>query len=171
MNIYDFTVKNTNQQEVSLSNYKNKVLLVVNTATKCGFTPQYEGLENLYEKYHDRGFEILDFPCNQFLKQAPGTDSELKSFCTLNFGTKFETFAKIDVNGKTAHPLYVYLRNEISHDITGLRKPSILSKLATTDRIKWNFTKFLIDRNGKVVHRFAPGFEPDQMVNYIEKLI
>ncbi|MBU1093563.1 MAG: glutathione peroxidase [Firmicutes bacterium] len=171
MNIYDFTVKDTNQQDVSLANYKNKVLLVVNTATKCGFTPQYEGLEALYEQYKDQGFEVLDFPCNQFLKQAPGSDSELKSFCTLNFGTKFETFAKIDVNGKQAHPLYVYLRNEISHDITGIRKPSILSKLSTTDRIKWNFTKFLIDRNGKVVHRFSPGFEPKNITKYIEELI
>lgn len=171
MKIYDFTVKNTNQQDISLANYKNKVVLIVNTATKCGFTPQYEGLESLYEKYHNKGLEILDFPCNQFLKQAPGTDSELKSFCALNFGTKFETFAKIDVNGKQSHPLYVYLRNEISHDITGIRKPSILSKLATTDRIKWNFTKFLVDRNGKVVHRFAPGFEPKNIAKYIEDLL
>lgn len=171
MKIYDFTVKDTNQQDVSLANYKDKVVLIVNTATKCGFTPQYEGLEALYEKYHEKGLEILDFPCNQFMKQAPGTDKELKSFCTLNFGTKFETFAKIDVNGKQAHPLYVYLRNEISHDITGARKPSILSKLATSDRIKWNFTKFLIDRKGKVVHRFAPGFEPKNIEKYIEELI
>ncbi|MCF7930673.1 MAG: glutathione peroxidase [Acholeplasmataceae bacterium] len=171
MKIYDFTVKDTNQQDISLANYKNKVVLIVNTATKCGFTPQYEGLERLYEKYHDKGLEILDFPCNQFMKQAPGSDSELKSFCTLNFGTKFETFAKIDVNGKNAHPLYVYLRNEISHDITGTRKPSILSKLATTDRIKWNFTKFLVDRNGKVAYRFSPGFEPINIEKYIEGLL
>ncbi|PKK96405.1 MAG: glutathione peroxidase [Tenericutes bacterium HGW-Tenericutes-3] len=171
MNIYDFKVKNTKQQEVSLSNYKGKVLLIVNTATKCGFTPQYEGLEALYEKYKDKGFEVLDFPCNQFLHQAPGTDAELKSFCSLNFGTKFETFARVDVNGKNADPLFVFLRNQINRDITGARKPSILSKLATSDKIKWNFTKFLVNREGKVVHRFAPGFEPKDIEKYLDKLI
>jgi len=171
MNIYDFKVKDTNQREISLSNYKNKVLLIVNTATKCGFTPQYEALEEMYEKYQEKGLEILDFPCNQFLHQAPGSDAELKSFCSLNFGTKFETFAKIDVNGKNAHPLYVFLRNQISHDITGARKPSILSKLATSDKIKWNFTKFLVDRDGKVIHRFAPGFDPKDIEKYIDQVI
>ncbi len=171
MNIYHFKVKNTNQQDVSLSDYKDKVLLIVNTATKCGFTPQYEGLEALYEKYQSKGLEILDFPCNQFLKQAPGTDTELKSFCTLNFGTKFETFAKIDVNGKNTHPLYIFLRNEIRRDITGARKPSILSKLATSDKIKWNFTKFLVNREGKVIYRFAPGFEPKNIEKYIEEVL
>ncbi|MBU1141585.1 MAG: glutathione peroxidase [Firmicutes bacterium] len=171
MNIYDFNIKNTKQQDVSLSIYKDKVLLVVNTATKCGFTPQYAALETLYEKYKEKGFEILDFPCNQFLKQAPGTDEELKSFCTLNYGTTFETFAKLDVNGNHAHPVYIYLRNEIQRDITGGRKPSILSKLATSDRIKWNFTKFLIDRKGKVIHRFAPGYEPENIARYIDEVI
>lgn len=171
MNIYDFSVKNSKQQDLSLSTYKDKVLLIVNTATKCGFTPQYEALEKLYKKYKNKGFEILDFPCNQFLKQAPGTDEELKKFCKLNFGTTFETFAKLEVNGKNAHPLYIYLRNEIQRDITGARKPSILSKLATSDRIKWNFTKFLVNRNGKVIHRFAPGFEPNQIAPYIDKII
>ena len=171
MNIYDFKVKDTKQQDISLSDYKNKVLLIVNTATKCGFTPQYEALEELYEKYHDKGFEILDFPCNQFMHQAPGTDAELKTFCSLNFGTKFETFAKVEVNGKDAHPLYVFLRNEIRKDITGARKPSILSKLATSDKIKLNFTKFLVNRDGKVIHRFAPGFEPMNIEKYLVKVL
>lgn len=171
MNVYDFSIKNINGQDVSLKNYEGKVLLIVNTATKCGFTPQYEGLENLYEKYKDKGFEIIDLPCNQFLNQAPGSDKELKSFCELNYGTTFETFAKIDVNGKNAHPLYVYLRNEIQKDMTGGRKPSFLSKLATSDRIKWNFTKFLVDQKGKVVHRFAPSFEPNKIEPFIETLI
>ncbi|MBN2300388.1 MAG: glutathione peroxidase [Acholeplasmataceae bacterium] len=171
MNIYDFSIKNVNQQDVPLSTYAGKVLLIVNTATKCGFTPQYDGLEALYEKYKEKGFEIIDLPCNQFLSQAPGSDAELKSFCELNFGTTFETFAKIDVNGKNAHPLYIYLRNQIERDMTGGRKPSFLSKLATSDRIKWNFTKFLIDRKGKVVHRFAPSFEPNQIEHYIEEIL
>lgn len=171
MNIYDFSIKNSNQQDISLSNYKEKVLLIVNTATKCGFTPQYDGLEALYKKYKDKGFEIIDLPCNQFLSQAPGTDKELKSFCELNFGTTFETFAKIDVNGKNAHPLYIYLRNQIERDMTGGRKPSFLAKLATSDKIKWNFTKFLVDRKGKVVHRFAPGFEPKNIEHYIEEIL
>jgi glutathione peroxidase len=170
MNIYDFTVANTTHQEVSLSKYKGKVLLIVNTATKCGFTPQYEGLEALYEKYNKQGFEILDFPCNQFMAQAPGTDAELKSFCSLNFGTKFETFSKIEVNGKNAHALYKYLRKEKSEDFTG-SKPSLLSKLSKSDSIKWNFTKFLVDRDGNVIQRFAPSFEPSKIESFIKEVL
>ncbi len=142
MNIYDFTVKNNKGEEVSLSKYKGKVLLIVNTATKCGLTPQYDGLEALYEKYHEQGFEILDFPCNQFAFQAPGSAEKIDSFCTLRFHTKFPRFEKIKVNGKDTAPLYVYLKEQ---------KPG---------RIQWNFAKFLIDKEGNVVDRFAPTEKP-----------
>ena len=135
--IYDFKVKNDAGQEVSLSDYKGKVLLIVNTATKCGFTPQYEDLEPLYQKYHGQGFEILDFPCNQFGQQAPGTIQEIHQFCTANFDIHFPQFDKIDVNGENAHPLYTWLKEQ-----------------AGGGDIKWNFTKFLIGRDGKVIKRY-----------------
>ena len=128
MSVYDYAVKNNKGEEVSLSDYKGKVLLIVNTATKCGLTPQYEGLEALYEKYHEQGFEILDFPCNQFAFQAPGNDEQIESFCTLRYNTKFPRFAKIKVNGQETAPLYMYLKEQ---------KPG---------RIQWNFAKFLIDK-------------------------
>ena len=153
MSVYDFTVKDKKGNEVSLSEYKGKVLVIVNTATKCGLTPQYDALEAMYEKYHDQGFEILDFPCNQFLAQAPGTVEEIDSFCTLKFNTKFPRFAKIKVNGKEADPLYVYLKEQ---------KPG---------RIEWNFAKFLIDREGNVVERFASKDKPEKMTESIEKLL
>lgn len=177
MSVYDFTVKDTNGKEVSLSDYKGKVLLIVNTATKCGFTPQYEGLEELYETYKDQGFEILDFPCNQFLNQAPGSDEEVASFCQLNYGTTFNTFAKINVNGKDAHPLYTFLKEQKPNDykdpdLSGFKeKLQSLKQKVTGDRIKWNFTKFLIDREGNVVERFAPTFKPADLKSEIEKLI
>ncbi len=151
MSVYDFTVKNNVGEDVSLSQYKGKVLLVVNTATKCGLTPQYEGLESLYEKYHDQGFEILDFPCNQFAFQAPGSAEAIDSFCTLKYNTKFPRFEKIKVNGKDAAPLYVYLKEQ---------KPG---------RIQWNFAKFLIDREGNVVDRFSPAEKPETLMDSIEK--
>ena len=153
MSVYDFTVKDKKGNDVSLSEYKGKVLVIVNTATKCGLTPQYDALEAMYEKYHDQGFEILDFPCNQFLAQAPGTVEEIDSFCTLKFNTKFPRFAKIKVNGKEADPLYVYLKEQ---------KPG---------RIEWNFAKFLIDRDGNVVERFASKDVPEKMTESIEKLL
>ncbi|MBE7068908.1 MAG: glutathione peroxidase [Ruminococcaceae bacterium] len=153
MNVYDFTVKDKKGNDVSLSEYKGKVLLIVNTATKCGLTPQYDALEALYEKYHDQGFEILDFPCNQFLAQAPGTVEEIDSFCTLRFNTKFPRFGKIKVNGKEADPLYVYLKEQ---------KPG---------RIEWNFAKFLIDREGNVVERVSSKTKPETMTESIEKLL
>ena len=153
MSVYDFTVKDKKGNEVSLSEYKGKVLVIVNTATKCGLTPQYDALEAMYEEYHDQGFEILDFPCNQFLAQAPGTVEEIDSFCTLKFNTKFPRFAKIKVNGKEADPLYVYLKEQ---------KPG---------RIEWNFAKFLIDREGNVVERFASKDKPEKMTESIEKLL
>lgn len=157
MNIYDFKVKDNKNNEVSLSIYKDKVLLIVNTATGCGFTPQYKGLEELYKKYKDEGFEILDFPCNQFLGQAPGTNEEIHSFCTLTYGTTFPRFSKIKVNGKETEPLYKYLKEE--------------QKGSLGERIKWNFTKFLIDRNGKVVARFAPSDKPEDIEESIKKLL
>lgn len=153
MSVYDFTVKDKKGNDVSLSKYKGKVLLIVNTATKCGLTPQYDALEALYEKYHDQGFEILDFPCNQFLAQAPGTVEEIDSFCTLRFNTKFPRFGKIKVNGKDADPLYVYLKEQ---------KPG---------RIEWNFAKFLIDKEGNVVERVASKTKPETMTESIEKLL
>jgi glutathione peroxidase len=142
MGIYDFTVKDSDGQEVSLARYKGLVVLIVNTATHCGFTPQYTVLQKLYGKYHDQGFEILDFPCNQFGKQAPGTDAEINSFCTLKYNTAFPRFSKIDVNGKNESPLYTFLKSE--------RKGVLGSS------IKWNFTKFLIDRQGNVALRYGP---------------
>ena len=153
MSVYDFTVKDKKGNDVSLSEYKGKVLLIVNTATKCGLTPQYDALEALYEKYHNQGFEILDFPCNQFLAQAPGSVEEIDSFCTLRFNTKFPRFGKIKVNGKEADPLYVYLKEQ---------KPG---------RIEWNFAKFLIDREGNVVERVSSKTKPETMTESIEKLL
>lgn len=147
MGIYDYTVTDYQGAEVSLADYKGKVLLIVNTATGCGFTPQYEGLEALYEKYRDQGFEILDFPCNQFAGQAPGSDEEIHSFCTLKYNTSFKQFKKIDVNGENESPLYTYLKSQ--------------KKGALGSRIKWNFTKFLVDREGSVVARFAPQEKPE----------
>ena len=137
MSLYDFKVKNNKGSEVSLSEYKGKVLLIVNTATGCGFTPQYDGLQDLYEKYKDSGLEILDFPCDQFGHQAPGSDEEIANFCTGRFGITFPQFSKIEVNGKNASPLYDWLKSQ---------KSGILGKA-----IKWNFTKFLIDKNGNVI--------------------
>jgi glutathione peroxidase len=171
MSIYDYKVRTAEHNEISMSDYKGKVLLIVNTATKCGFTPQYEGLEKLYEKYNDKGFEILDFPSNQFMNQAPGTDQELKEFCQLNFGTKFQTFSKIEVNGKNAHPLYKFLRGQIKNDMVEEGSTSFLSKVSKSDKIKWNFTKFLVDKEGKVIQRFSPSFRPVDLENYIEELL
>lgn len=157
MNIYDFTVKSITGEEVPLKNYEGKVLLVVNTATGCGFTPQYDGLEDLYEKYRDRGFEILDFPCNQFANQAPGTEGEIASFCSVKFGVTFPQFAKIKVNGEGEEPLYTWLKSQ---------KSGVLGS-----KIKWNFTKFLIDRNGNVVERFAPTVTPAKLDSEVAKLL
>ena len=157
MNIYDFTVKSITCEEVPLRNYEGKVLLVVNTATGCGFTPQYDGLEDLYEKYRDRGFEILDFPCNQFANQAPGTEGEIASFCSVKFGVTFPQFAKIKVNGEGEEPLYTWFKSQ---------KSGVLGS-----KIKWNFTKFLIDRNGNVVERFAPTVTPAKLDSEVAKLL
>ena len=164
--IYDFKVKDDSGKEVSLSDYRGKVLLIVNTATRCGFTPQYKELEALYEKYHGEGLEILDFPCNQFGQQAPGTIEEIHQFCTANFDIRFPQFDKIDVNGELAHPLYVWLKAEKGfggfdlNDKVGKMMDAMLRKQdADYDKksdIKWNFTKFLVGRDGKVLKRYEP---------------
>jgi len=157
MSIYDFTMKDAQGEQVDLSQYRGKVLLVVNTATGCGFTPQYEGLENLYKTYQARGFEILDFPCNQFGNQAPGTEQEIVSFCQLHYNVSFRQFAKIEVNGENESPLYTYLKRQ---------KGGVLGS-----KIKWNFTKFLIDREGNVVERFAPTVTPEKIEASIKELL
>ncbi len=175
MNVYDFVVMARDGSEVSLANYRDKVLLIVNTATGCGFTPQYDELQSLYDKYKDKGFEILDFPCNQFGEQAPGSDEEIHSFCTVRFGTEFPQFAKIEVNGENAIPLYKWLTAETT--FTGFGKSPMalvmngMAKKMDKDyknngNIKWNFTKFLIGRNGNIVERF----EPTNMKNLEDKI-
>ena len=156
MNIYDFKVTNNKGDLVDLSIYKGKVLLVVNTATGCGFTPQYKGLQELYDKYKENGFEILDFPCNGFLFQAPGSDDKIDQFCTLKYNTTFPRFTKIKVNGRKADPLYKYLTSDES---------------GFGGKIKWNFTKFLIDREGKVINRFAPSEKPEKFEAEVSKAI
>ena len=179
MSIYDYSVKNRNGEEVSISNFKGKVLLIVNTATGCGFTPQYEWLEKLYKEYHDNGLEILDFPCNQFGKQAPGSDDEIHEFCQLKYNTSFDQFSKIDVNGDNECPLYTFIKNEIKEDlIDGLKNKmamAAIDKISTTctkeGDIKWNFTKFLVDREGYVVERYSPTFNPADLEEKIKELI
>ena len=158
MSIYDYNVKDINSKEVSMSKYKDKVLLIVNVASKCGFTGQYEGLENLYKKYKNEDFMILGFPSNQFSNQEPGTNEEIKEFCTLTYGVDFDMFSKIDVNGKNEIPLYTYLKKEV---------PGVLG----TESIKWNFTKFLVDKNGKVVDRFGSSTKPKDIEGDIKKLL
>jgi glutathione peroxidase len=155
--IYDISVKDNREASVSLDEYKGKVLLIVNTATGCGFTPQYKGLQELYEKYRDRGFEILDFPCNQFANQAPGNDSEIQEFCTGRFGVSFKIFSKIEVNGPGESPLFAYLKD---------KKRGFPGK-----DIKWNFTKFLVDRDGRVVKRFAPVVTPEKLERQLAALL
>jgi glutathione peroxidase len=155
--IYQFSANTISGENKSLGQYTGKVLLIVNTASKCGFTKQYEGLEKLYEKYKAQGFEILAFPCNQFGNQEPGTSDEIKEFCSLNYGVSFPIFEKIEVNGDNAHPLYKFLTKE---------KGGLIN-----DAIKWNFTKFLIDKNGIVVGRFAPQTSPESLEKDIEQLL
>ena len=161
----DFTVKDRQGNDVSLSQYQGKVLLIVNTATGCGFTPHYDPLEAMYKEFRDQGFEILDFPCNQFANQAPGSEDEIHEFCTLKFGTEFPQFKKIDVNGETADPLFAFLASEKPFKGFGKGlKNAALNKFAAMNNkaygektyVGWNFTKFLIDREGKVVARFEP---------------
>ncbi len=156
--IYDFTVDDIEGKPVKLDRFKGKVLLVVNTASKCGVTPQYKGLEALYRKYHDRGLEVLGFPCNQFGAQEPGSEQEIATFCQTNYDVTFPMFAKIDVNGDATAPLYRHLKHE---------KPGLLG----TEAIKWNFTKFLVDRDGRVVARFAPNDTPEALEDDVAKAL
>jgi glutathione peroxidase len=158
MTIYDFTVKDTSGQAVSLNSFRGKILLIVNTATGCGFTPQYAGLQKLYEAYQAKGVEILDFPCNQFANQAPGTEAEINTFCTVKYNTTFPRFAKIEVNGKNENPLYGFLKAQ--------QKGVLGSK-----NIKWNFTKFLVDREGNVLKRYGPDKTPEAIEGDIRKLV
>ena len=151
---YDFSATTLQGEEVSMERYRGKVVLVVNTASKCGFTPQYEGLQELHNTYKDRGLEILGFPCNQFGKQEPGTEEEIGEFCRINYGVTFQMFSKIDVNGKDTHPIYAYLKDEL---------PGKLGK-----NIKWNFTKFLIDAQGRPNKRYSSSTKPEKLVPDIE---
>ena len=179
MSIYDYKAKTRKGEELDLADLKGKVLLVVNTATGCGFTPQYEGIEQLYEKYHDQGFEVLDFPCNQFGHQAPGDDAEIHEFCTAKYQTQFDQFSKIDVNGANEHPVYTYLKTQLQEDeIKGIKNKAAMkgveaiSKTATKPGdIKWNFTKFLVDRSGNVVKRYSPTWVPADMEADIQALL
>ncbi|WP_411167615.1 glutathione peroxidase [Clostridium sp. MB05] len=157
MDFYDFSAKDINGHEINMNEYKGKVLLVVNTASKCGFTPQLKDLEELYKEYKSIGLEILGFPCNQFLNQEPGNNSEVKNFCEINYGVTFNMFEKIDVNGNNAHPIFKYLKSK--------------EKGILTSEIKWNFTKFLIDKEGNVVKRYSPTTAPSKIRTDIEKLI
>ena len=170
--VYDFTVKDRMGNDVSLRDYEGKVLLIVNTATGCGFTPHYDPLEAMYADFREKGFEILDFPCNQFANQAPGSDDEIHEFCTLKFGTEFPQFAKIDVNGETADPLFAYLAGEKPFEGFGKGLKNVpLEKIAAANNKKygdktyigWNFTKFLIDREGRVIARFEPTADMDDV--------
>jgi glutathione peroxidase len=157
MRFYDFDVKDFDGNKVSMKEYEGKVLLIVNTATGCGFTPQYEGLQELYDKYKENGFAVLDFPCNQFGNQAPGSNEEIHQFCQLKYNTTFPMFSKVDVNGENEDPLFHFLKEQ---------KKSLLGK-----KIKWNFTKFLIDSEGNVVERFEPTTEPKQIDAKIAALL
>jgi glutathione peroxidase len=158
MNVHDFKATGITGADVDLSQYKGKVLLIVNTASNCGFTPQYKGLEKVYDQFKDKGVEVLGFPCNQFGGQEPGTEEEIGAFCEKNFGVTFPLFAKVDVNGDDTHPLFAHLKKEA---------PGILG----TQAIKWNFTKFLVRKDGRVFKRYAPNTTPEELLGDIEKLL
>jgi glutathione peroxidase len=158
MNVFDFQANALDGKPVDLAQYRGKVLLIVNTASKCGFTPQYQGLETVYRELHGRGLEVLGFPCNQFGSQEPGSEEEIGAFCEKNYGVSFPMFAKVDVNGDAAHPLWKHLKGEA---------PGVLG----TEGIKWNFTKFLIGKDGKVAKRYAPTTKPEEIAGDIEKLL
>lgn len=178
--IYDFTVPRTDGSELKLSEFKGKVILIVNTATGCGFTPQYEDLEKLYEKYHDRGLEIIDIPCNQFAEQAPESDDEIHQFCTMRYGTRFEQMRKSDVNGPNALPIYAFLKEKQpfvtlgkglkAKVVSSAYKKSAEGKTDEND-IRWNFTKFLVDREGNVVGRYEPTRKMEDLADEVGVLI
>jgi glutathione peroxidase len=156
--VYDYSARTITGEEKSIADFKGQVLLIVNTASKCGFTPQFKGLEALYEKYKDKGLAVLGFPCNQFLNQDPGDDAQISEFCELNYGVSFPMFAKIDVNGDNAHPLFRHLTSAA---------PGLLGSKA----VKWNFTKFLVDRKGNVISRYAPATKPEDIEADVRKLL
>ena len=179
MSIYDYSIVDRNGKEINLKEYKEKVLIIVNTATGCGFTPQYEGLEKLYKKYHDKGLEIIDIPCNQFGNQAPGTDDEIHEFCALKYNTSFDQFTKADVNGENELPLYTYLKEQIKEDkIAGMKNKMAMKAIAkiskTTKKdgdIRWNFTKFLVDKSRNVIERYSPTYKPEDMEEELKKVL
>lgn len=180
MSIYDFTIKARRGEKISMENYKGKVLVIVNTATGCGFTPQYKPLQELYELHNKDGLEILDFPCNQFHEQAPGTDEEIHNFCTGRFGITFPQFAKIDVNGENASPLYKYLTSKTKFNGFGKGVSAMMMKTVVkamdkdyknNGNIKWNFTKFVIDREGNIAGRFEPTDSMDALKAKVEELL
>ncbi|MFC4559953.1 glutathione peroxidase [Virgibacillus kekensis] len=157
MNVYDFSAETITGETKSLKDYKGEVLLIVNTASECGFTPQFDGLQKLHDAYHPQGFEVLGFPCNQFNEQDPGSDEEIQSFCRKHYGVTFPMFSKVNVKGDNAHPLFVYLTEQ--------------AKGILTKQIKWNFTKFLVDRNGEVIERYAPQTKPESLQEDIENAL
>jgi glutathione peroxidase len=181
MNIYDFNAENVYGDEISLREYEGEVLLIVNSATQCGFTPQYDDLEKIYEKFAEQGFDVLEFPCNQFGKQAPGSNEEIATFCDAKFGLKFSRFSKVDVNGENALPLFKFLQNEKGfagfdeeHPLTPIIKSMMLREHPNYENepdIKWNFTKFLIDRNGNVVKRFEPTTDMHVVEEAVKELL
>ena len=180
MKFYDYSVKNSNGEEISMNEYKGKVVMIVNTATGCGFTPQYEDIEAMFEKYHEKGLEIIDIPCNQFAGQAPGTDEEIHNFCTLHYNTLFPQMKKSDVNGENALPLYAYLKSQQGFKGFGKGPKSLMmsAMLKKTDKnykdnpdIKWNFTKFIVNRDGEVVARFEPTEDMAEVESTVAKLL
>ena len=180
MSIYDYTLKNGLGEDVSLADYQGKVLMIVNTATGCAFTPQYEQLEDMYEKYHDKGLEIIDIPCNQFMNQAPGTNEEITTFCRARYNTKFPQMKKSDVNGANELPLYTYLKSQQGFNGFGKGKAALLMKVTnsmkskekrTNADIKWNFTKFVVDREGNVVARFEPSNDMADVDKFVAGLL
>ncbi len=180
MSIYDYSVPNTKGESISLGDYKGKVIIVVNTATGCGFTPQYKDLEAMYEKYHDKGLEIIDVPCNQFAGQTPGTDEEIHEFCTLKYKTQFSQMKKSDVNGENALPLFEYLKSQKGFEGfgKGMKAKLMETMMKKTDKnyktnpdIKWNFTKFVVDKNGEVVARFEPTADMKELDKCVASLL
>jgi glutathione peroxidase len=179
MSLYDLSAKNIKGEDIKLEEYKNNVLIIVNTASKCGLTPQYDELQTLYEKYNEKGLVILGFPCNQFMHQEPGSKEEIEGFCKLNYGVSFPLFDKIDVNGKNAHQIFKYLIEHAPYKDDNSEKGKIFKaklkdafkNLVNSGSIKWNFTKFLIDREGNVVKRFEPYVSPSEMEEDIKKLL
>lgn len=177
MNIYESIVQDIEGQDVSLAKYKGKVLLIVNSATHCGLTPQYEGLQQLHRQFEGKDFAILDFPCNQFLEQSPEDNAGIKGFCALNYGVEYDQFAKVDVNGEHAHPLFKHLKSEKAEDRTNAATAAFMSELEsigegrTGSDIRWNFTKFLLDKDGRVVERYSPTVLPEEIVPDIERLL